>query len=111
LKQGNGFDSVIGHIEGDGMRLFYDYGHYSTTPFDPRIAAGETFYVPPHLIWEESIGGLLFRFVKPVSPIADSRATTGVNVGSSSSTLTIFDEGLSGEQQDLAFAVFRSIGF
>lgn len=116
-----GIDSLVGRISGDGMTLTYDFGGFAGVPYGDGSEVRERGEGPPHLMWEEKIGDLLFWFVRPVSPQPDDHAVTGLFVDlegnpprttiSSIDTprLSVAATGLSGPQQETVLAILRTI--
>lgn len=110
-----GIDSAIGTITGDGIELSYDFLGGVFDPGDPRLTTGE---LPAHVVWEELIDGVVFSFVRPVSPEPDILGTTGAIVrflvdGNDGTvfltSLPLSASGLNGDQQETALAVLRTV--
>ena len=107
LNELQGIDSLVGEIVGDDMLLGFDFGWYSNPLADEDY--------PLHIVTYEDIGGRRAKLVQPSEGMAGS---VGVyfedfdNLGEASfavDRLTIVGRGLSKEQQETAFTVFRSI--
>ena len=112
LNELQGIDSYVGEVVGDGMRLVFDYGSYgwNLTPEDE----------PEHeyIVSYEDIGGreakLLLAVDSPSSSTAATyQAATGVHYGvlDGNQNLTLVGRGLTREQQRVAVAIFRGVGF
>lgn len=110
-----GIDSTIGAISGDGIQLIYNN---PMSLFDARDQAAVSGEAPEHVFWEELVDGLLLSLVRPVSPEPDDLGTTGVMIrpfidgddaSAASMRLSVLATGLSGEQQEMALAILRTI--
>ena len=106
LKEVQGIDSYVGEIVGDGVLLHFDFGWYSNPLADDDD--------PLHIVVYEDIGG---RRAKLVRPKVEMEGYVGVyfeNIGGVDgdlppNRLQISGEGLTAEQLETAFAIFRSI--
>ena len=106
LKEVQGIDSYVGEIVGDDVLLHFDFGWYSSPLADDDD--------PLHIVVYEDIGG---RRAKLVRPKAEMEGYVGVyfeNIGGVDgdlprNRLQIIGEGLTTEQRETAFAIFRSI--
>ncbi|MCI0438050.1 MAG: hypothetical protein L0177_02840 [Chloroflexi bacterium] len=100
LRELQGIDSYVGEIMGGGVRLGFDYGGYSNRlPYenDPR-----------YVVTYQSIGGIPAKLVRPREEAED--LITGVHFADIDGVLlTVSGRGLTREQQDIAFAIFRTI--
>ncbi len=106
LRQLQGIDSHIGEIVGDGVRLNFDLGNYS----NPLTQ----YEAPAHEIILEEIGGKKARLVRSdrgadgVAAVHFVELSPGVIQGFTN-RLTIFGQGLTREQQETAYAIFRTV--
>ncbi len=107
LNELQGIDSIVGEIVGEGVWLGFDFGWYSSS------LAGDADAL--HAVTYEEIGG---RLAKLVQPKAMKEGGVGVyfedfdGTGEDSSPpfrLTIGGRGLTPEQQETAFTIFRSV--
>ena len=101
LHELQGIYSYVGEVVGDNVRLEFDYGAHSWT-LDPAEDPERVYAVA-----YEGIGGVE---AKLVIPTGDSGGYTGIyfeNLGGQSFNLV--GEDLTPEQQQTAFAIFRSI--
>ena len=101
LNELQGIYSYVGEVVGDNVRLEFDYGAHSWT-LDPAEDPERVYAVA-----YEGIGGVE---AKLVIPTGDSGGYTGIyfeNLGGQS--LNLVGEDLTPEQQQTAFAIFRSI--
>jgi hypothetical protein len=99
LHELQGIDSYVGEIVGDDVRLIFDYGSYSDT-----LAPEDD---PGHEVIFEDVGGLEAKLVRPS---AGSDGITGVYFADiNGRRLSIAGGNLTQEQQDTAFAMFRTI--
>ncbi len=112
LRNLQGIDSYVGEITGDGVRLTFDYGMYSNTlPYEKD---------PAYEVQFETIG---IREAKLVRPRETKGGITGVyfaelgNEGSCQQRspiqrcqLNIIGKDLTRAEQDLAWAIFRTVG-
>ncbi|MDP3062897.1 MAG: hypothetical protein Q8O40_06780, partial [Chloroflexota bacterium] len=97
-----GIDSYVGEIVGAGVRLVFDYGAYSWT-LNPAEEDPEHEYIVAY----EEIGGVEAKLVVPKD---SPDGFTGVyfrRLGGPS--LVLYGRGLTAEQQETVFAIFRSI--
>ena len=118
-----GIDGAIGRIAGEGIELVYNNPMSIPTTSPPSSGPyGEPphYSDPPYFAWEEFNDGLVISLVRPVSPIPDDSATTGVMIhpfydGPEAGYYTKFikmsvlGKGLDGDQQDLVLAILRTI--
>ena len=102
-----GVDSYVGEIVGDGVLLGYDFGWYSSPLVDDDD--------PLHIVTYEDIAG---RRAKLVLPKEGTEGLVGVYIADFDGSgkdqlphnhLQISGSGLATEQQESAFAIFRSI--
>ena len=101
LNELQGIDSYVGEVVGDGVRLVFDYGAYS-----PPLNYGNDPEAP-YSVFYDTIGGVE---AKLVTPTGESGGITGVyfkHLGGPK--LTMWGEDLAPAQQQVAFAIFRSI--
>ena len=101
LNELQGIDSYVGEVVGDGVRLTFDYGAYSSS-----LSLGDD---PEHTyaVTYEDIGGVEAKLVMPTG---DSDGYTGVYFESlGGPKLNLVGKDLTPEQQETAFAIFRSI--
>jgi len=111
-KEGQGLDSYVGEVTGDGIQLIFDYGGFSWT-LDPRDDP-EHDYAVVH----EDIGGFE---AKLLISLDDHAGYTGVyflipvlrisDKDRGYISLNLVGEGLSREEQHTAISVFRGIRF
>ena len=113
----NGVDGAIGTIVGDGIRL--SYNNPMPIPVNRPPSSG-SHSNPTYFAWEEFNDGLVIALVRPVSPIPDHAATTGVMIhpfyeGPEAGFYTkyikmsVLGKGLDGDQQETELAIFRTI--
>ena len=100
-----GIDSFIREILGDGVSLNWDLGWYSSPlPYDED---------PAYVVTTEEIGGREAKLVrsasKGVAGVYFPFFTGGNPDGPSPVRLTIYGEGLSAVQMDMAFVMFRTV--
>lgn len=108
VSQDAGYDSYVGDFVGDGVRLEFDYGHYSNPLSDEKE--------PTYVVCEERVDG---RSARIVSPRVPGHGVTGIyfrDVGDSnglniSNRLNIAGLNLSDSEQKTALTVFRTIRF
>ncbi len=94
-----GIDSYVGEVTGDGVLLHFDYGAW-TSYFSERD-------YPGHLTARETIGGHEAQLIRPP---AGGSGVTGVHFPNlDGPRLTISGSGLTPQQQETAFAIFRSV--
>ncbi|MDP3063005.1 MAG: BsuPI-related putative proteinase inhibitor [Chloroflexota bacterium] len=94
-----GIDSYVGEVAGDGVRLGFDYGAYSSSLVDD----GD----PDHFVIYETIGRHQAKLVRPQE---GKSGLTGVYFRSlDGPALQISGMGLTPQQQETVFAIFRSI--
>ena len=101
LNELQGIDSYVGEVVGDNVRLDFDYGAHSWT-LDPAE--------DPKRVYAVAYEGIGDVEAKLVIPTGDSGGYTGIyfeNLGGQSFNLV--GEDLTPEQQQTAFAIFRSI--
>lgn len=109
LRELRGIDSYVGEIIGGGVRLRFDYGIYSNRlPYEDD---------PTYTVTYEEIGGRHAKLVR--SHEGEAEGVTGVYFENYEPTLSrpgmmplqleISGTGLTSDQQDTAFAIFRSI--
>ena len=107
LNEFQGIDSYVGEIVAEGVRLEYDLGWYSSSLVDDDD--------PAHIVTYEDIGG---RRAKLVRPKEGTEGLVGVYIedfhGGGSESLPSFrlqisGRGLTPEQQETSFTIFRSI--
>lgn len=98
-----GIDSYVGEFAGDGVRLAFDYGHYSNSLPDDAKA-------PTHIVVEEQVGGHLAKIVNSKVP---SQGVTAVYLGDvgDSNVLYIDGRNLCASQQQTVLLMFRTIRF
>ena len=102
LRELQGIDSLVGEIVGDGVRLVYDYGNYSSN-LDPANFDQDGAYTVVH----EVVGGMEAKIVVPTF---GTGALTGVYIGSLGGLrFNLVGEDLTLEQQRPAVTIFRSI--
>ena len=111
-KEGQGLDSYVGEVTGDGIQLMFDYGGFSST-LDPRDDP-EHDYAVTH----EDIGGFEAKLLISLN---DRAGYTGVYFQIPVSqisgkdrgyiSLNLVGEGLTQEEQHTAISVFRGIRF
>ena len=102
LRELRGIDSYVGEIVGDGARLRFDYGFYAGNP-DPKDDPEHEYNVA-----YEQIGRVEAKFIWPKNSSGGFTSVYFLNLGGTS--LGIYGEGLTREQQHTAFAIFRSVG-
>jgi hypothetical protein len=106
-----GVDSYVGEFAGEGVKLTFDFGIYSSS-FDQAKK-------PAYVISHESIGGLS---AKVVHPRTAGHGITGVyfrHAGHSnklgpfgySNKLSLFAEDLTSTQQELVLKIFETVRF
>ena len=97
-----GTDSYIGEFVGNGTRLFFDFGWYSSP--------GENDNDPNHIVTYETIGG--YR-AKIVIPKVTGNGTTGVYFGDlgGQNRFSLSGSNLTTSQQETALKIFRTIKF
>ena len=101
LNELQGIDSYVGEVVGDGVRLVFDYGAYS-----PPLNYGNDPEAP-YSVFYDTYGVVE---AKLVTPTGESGGITGVyfkHLGGPK--LTMWGEDLTPAQQQVAFAIFRSI--
>ena len=106
LKKQQGIDSYVGEITHRETKLTYDFGMYSNS----LERDGSTSMALNHNISYEMIHG---KEARVVTPHQIGSGTTGVHFGNidGKNTLTITGQDLSGDDQETALQIFRSITF
>ena len=109
LKELQGIDSYVGEIIGDGVRLTYDLGWYSSPLADDDD--------PQHVVTYAEIDGLLGKLVQPLE--GTDGTLTGVYFGSfdgaetapsmPQTRLQVSGVGLTLEEQETVVAIFETI--
>ena len=101
LNELQGFDSYVGEVIGDGVRLSFDYGE---SPWDLDMAAG-----PPHLysVLYRDVGGFEAKLITSMVPGEGYTGVYFADLGGPS--LNLVGEHLTTEQRETAFGVFGSI--
>lgn len=115
-EEERGIDSRIGSISGDGIKIEYDFGLNSYFPYSFTSKIRSSDYIP-HLLWEEDIDGVKFWLVKPESQEPHEEGSTGIYVQFTDERqgwhgpvlLGTISRNLSGEQQELALAILRTV--
>jgi hypothetical protein len=98
-----GIDSYVGEFIGDGVRLTFDYGHYSNSlPDDAKE--------PNYIVVEEQVGGHLAKIVNPKVPGHGVTAIYFRDVGDANG-LYIDGRNFSASQQRTVLLMFRTIRF
>ncbi len=98
-----GIDSYVGEFAGDGIRLTFDYGHYSNSlPDDAKE--------PNYIVVEEQVGGHLAKIVNPKVPGQGVTAIYFRDVGDTNG-LYIDGRNFSASQQQTVLLMFRTIRF
>ncbi len=96
-----GIDSYVGEVVGFGVRLIFDYGAYS-----PQLNYGNDPEAP-HSVFYDTIGGVEAKLVTPTGELGGITGAYFKNLGGPK--LTLWGEDLTPAQQQVAFAIFRSI--
>jgi hypothetical protein len=97
-----GVDSYVGEFVGDGTRLKFDYGLWSS-PLDEA-------HGPKYAVDEESIGGYRAKIVSPRVP---GQGVTGIYFPkiTEKNKHCLYGQNLSASHQELALRIFRTIRF
>ena len=109
LSTGQGIDSYVGEIRGDGVLLRFDLGWYSHEPNPERDPQHQ------YVVLHEDIGGHRAKLMLAADPPEMSResynAATAVYFGNldEHNKFLMAGEGLTREQQETAIAIFRSV--
>ena len=102
FHQLQGIDSYVGEFVGDGAKLTFDYGPYSSPLTEAKA--------PTYVIAHKSIGGFPAKIVSPSTP---GHGLTGIyfhDVGRSNK-LCLWGKDLTSTQQELVLKVFETIRF
>jgi len=105
--RGQGIDSSIGNINGDGISLAYDYGWYTR----PSTNLPETEY----LIIEDEINGHFRQIVKPVDPNLNTTKIHLYNISEQTASpygynsLSITVKNITVAQQEMIIDVFNAV--
>jgi len=116
FRKEQGIDSYVGILEGSGMVLHFDYGHYSSSL--------EEAIEPKYVVAYETIGGCKAKIVCPRTPghgvtgiyFAEVPGFRGANVSRPLELrpyekLCLWAQDLDDRQQKLALRVFQAIQF
>ena len=102
-----GIDSYIGHVVGDSIKFYFDYGWYSNSLNEPELSM--QFYV------EKDSSNNLYRkilvpkeTVKGITGIHVKRIPTGIEEKDLNS-LTMTADSLNENQQELAKRIFKTV--
>ena len=105
-----GADSWAGAFIGDGVRLSFQGGPFAVSEVYDIVGNGpvesDKEMAAKHVVTQETIGGLPAQLVRPRDK-ADG--FTGMILDMPTTKLLVTGKELSGEEQAVAFAIFRSI--
>lgn len=105
-EPGQGIDSFVGTIRGDGVEMYFDYGIYS----NDLPAQGD----PAHNVTFETIGGFTAKIVTPAAADGTTGvffADTGETLRNQAVQLQLSGMSLPTSERDLAVIIFRTIRF